>query len=439
METVPPRSGSANVLAGKAAAAVNADEVVRLTRELVRIPSVYRPDDPAGNETAVAAYLAGHLSRLGLRVSVHEAAPGRPNVVADWTSGRRGRGLILEGHTDVVTEGDRSAWSHPPFDAEVSGGRIYGRGAADMKGGLAAAACALDAVRRAAPDLPGRVRIAAVADEEGMMLGIKSFIRDGHAQGFDGAIVCEPEENEICLRQKGAMRVLVSFTGKMAHGAMPYAGVNPIPAAARFVTLLAEEDRRQQEGHERDPHLGLPHITPTTIRAPAHGEPQFNVMAGEARVTVDVRTIPGQNHADLHRAICELANAAQADDPCVRVTVELVEDRPWTETPPWDPLVRAIERAFLESMGREPRYGGVPGSTDGTFLHAWARIPVVTIGPGNRQIPHQADEYVEVGELVEAARLYAAAIVYFLGEEAAPNGARRCWRGDAAEEEGHDS
>lgn len=440
MEAVPPLSGTANVLAGKAAAAaVDADEVVRLTRELVRIPSVYRPDDPAGNETAVAAYLAGHLSRLGLRVSVHEAAPGRPNVVADWTSGRRGRGLILEGHTDVVTEGDRSAWSHPPFDAEISGGRIYGRGTADMKGGLAAAVCALDAVRRAVPDLPGRVRIAAVADEEGMMLGIKSFIRGGHAQGFDGAIVCEPEENEICLRQKGAMRVLVSFTGKMAHGAMPYAGVNPIPAVARFVTLLAEEDRRQQEGCERDPHLGLPHITPTTIRAPAHGDPQFNVMAGEARVTVDVRTIPGQDHASLYRAICDLANAAPAGDSRVRVTAELVEDRPWTETPPRDALVQAIERAFLESLGREPRYGGVPGSTDGTFLHAWARIPVVTVGPGNRQIPHQVDECVEVGELVEAARLYAAAIVYFLGEEAALNGTRGCWRGDAAEEEGHDS
>ncbi len=403
-------------LAGLAAAAVNADQVVALTRDLVRIPSVYRPGDPEGNEAAAAGFLAAYLRDLGLVVSVYEAAPGRPNVIADWSSGRPGRGLILEGHTDVVTEGDRGAWSHPPFDAQVTGGRVYGRGAADMKGGLAAAICALDAVRRAAPDLPGRVRIAAVSDEEGMMLGIKSFIRAGHAQGFDGAIVCEPEENEICLHQKGAMRVLATFRGRMAHGAMPYAGVNPIPVAARFVAELVEEDRRLQERLGRHEFLGLPHITPTTIRAPAHGEPQSNVMAGEGQITVDLRTIPGQDHAELYRGLECLAARAQEADPRVHVALELTVDRPWTETPPDAPIVRAVVAAFDTVLRRPPRYGGVPGTTDGTYLHAWARIPIVTIGPGGRQIPHQADEYVEIDALVDAARLYAAAIVHFLGE-----------------------
>lgn len=404
------------MLAGRAAAAVVADDVVRLTRDLVRIPSVYRPGDPAGTEAAVASFVADDLRGRGLAVSIHIAAPGRPNVMADWDSGRPGRGLILEGHTDVVTEGDHGAWRHAPFDAVVENGRIYGRGACDMKGGLAAAIIALDAVRGAAPDLSGRVRIAAVVDEEAMMLGIKAFINEGHAQGFDAALVCEPEENEICLHQKGAMRVLATFRGKMSHGAMPYAGVNPIPWAARFVLGLGEEEARQQQRHGAHRFLGLPWITPTTIRAPVHGEPQFNVMAGEAQTTVDIRTIPGQDHAAIMAALQAHAARMQELDPRVEMTLDLVEDRPWTETPPDAPIVRAIERACRTALGREPRYGGVPGSTDGTFLHAWAGIPIVTVGPGNREIPHRADEYVEIGELIEATRLYAASIVYFLGE-----------------------
>jgi succinyl-diaminopimelate desuccinylase len=412
--------GRLDALARQAAGAVDADEVVRLTRALVRIPSVYRPGDPSCSESAVAAFLEEYLRRIGLVVSVHDAAPGRPNVVADRESGRPGRGLILEGHTDVVTEGDHAAWSHPPFEAVVADGRIYGRGAADMKGGLAAAVCALDAVRRAAPDLPGRVRIAALADEEGMMMGVKAFVRGGFAQGFDAAIICEPEENEICLHQKGAVRVLATFQGKMAHGAMPYAGINPIPWAARFVMGLEEEDRRQQERHGRHPFLGLPHLIPTTVRAPVHGEPQFNVMAGEAQVTIDVRTIPGQDHGEILAALEGVAAQVRESDPDARIVLEVVEDRPWTDTPADDPVVRAVERAYKAALGGEPRYGGVPGSTDGTFLRAWAGLPIVTIGPGGREIPHQADEYVEISELVDAARLYAAAIAYFLGEAGVP-------------------
>ncbi|MDR7523543.1 MAG: M20 family metallopeptidase, partial [Armatimonadota bacterium] len=368
MEPVIRGGGDLEDLARRAARSVDGEAVVQLTRALVQIPSVYRPEDPSANESAVAAYLAGHLRGLGLAVSVFEAAPGRPNVVADWTSGRPGRGLILEGHTDVVTEGDHRAWSHPPFAAEVAAGRLYGRGAADMKGGLAAAVCALDAVGRAAPDLPGRVRIAAVADEEGMMLGIKAFIRGGWADGYDAAIVCEPEENEICLHQKGAMRVLATFRGKMAHGAMPYAGVNPIPWAARFVTALVEEDHRQQERWGRHPYLGSPHMTPTTLRAPVFGEPQFNVMAGEAQVTVDVRTIPGQDHAEILSALEAIAGRLREADPRAQVSLQVVDDRPWTETPRTDPIVRAMERACRAALDRAPRYGGVPGSTDGTFL-----------------------------------------------------------------------
>jgi succinyl-diaminopimelate desuccinylase len=153
-------------VAREAAAAVDASEVVRLARELVRIDSVYRPES-GGYETACARFLAGYSAERGFRVTYEEAAPGRPNVIADLDGASAGPMLILEGHTGVVTEGDRAAWTHDPFGGEISEGRLYGRGACDLKGGLAAAICAAVAVGAAAPDLPGRSRLAMVADEEG--------------------------------------------------------------------------------------------------------------------------------------------------------------------------------------------------------------------------------------------------------------------------------
>ncbi len=397
--------------ARQAAAAVDAEEVVSLAQRLVRIPSVVRPGQGEG---AVAAFLAEELDRRGFAVRWQEVAPGRPNVVADWDTGGPGFGLILEGHTDVVTEGDRAAWSCDPFGGEVRGGRLYGRGACDMKGGLAAAVVAVSAVRGLSRGLRGRVRLAALVDEEGMMEGVKAFVRAGYAEGFSGAIVCEPEENEICLVQKGALRVLATFRGRQAHGAMPYAGCNPIPAAARFVLALQDLQEAEQRRCAPHPQLGLPWVTPTTLRAPVHGDAQFNVMAGEAQVTVDVRTVPGQDHGALHQALQTLATRAADPDQGVEAHTELVEDRPWTQTPPDAPVVRAVEQAVQLVTGRPPRYGGVPGATDGTFLWAWAGLPVVVMGPGKREVPHQVDEYVDVAELVEAARVYAAAVVYAL-------------------------
>ena len=118
---------------------IDADEVVELTRDLVRIPSVYRPGDPAGTEAQVAAFVEGWLRREGFAIEVQTVVPGRPNVIG-WLGEKRPgrRSLLLEGHTDVVTEGDPAEWLHPPFSADLVDGRIYGRGTADMKSGLAA-------------------------------------------------------------------------------------------------------------------------------------------------------------------------------------------------------------------------------------------------------------------------------------------------------------
>ena len=409
-------------LAAAAAAAVDAEALVQRTRTLVRIRSVF-DEARGGNETAAAMAVAAELQALGLSVHIDEAAPGRPNVVADWVGGgfepERDRTLMFEGHTDVVTEGDRSAWTHDPFGAELtfdaSGQtRLYGRGSADMKAGVAAAIAAVEALQRAAPNLPGRVRLGIVVDEEGLMTGIKHFIAQGYADGVDGAIICEPEENELCLFQKGAMRVHVHVRGVMAHGAMPYAGVNPIVGLQRFLAAVAGLQASEQGRLGAHPYLGLPWLTPTIVRAPVVGEAQLNVMPERAYAALDIRTIPGQDHGTLYQQLRAAADGIEADTAGLSIELDFFESRPWTATDTNDPLVQALETGYPAVLGCEPRYGGVPGATDGTFLHA-AGVPIVTVGPGDRTIPHQIDEFVCLEEAVAAARLYAAAAVrYFM-------------------------
>ncbi|HEX7040427.1 MAG TPA: M20/M25/M40 family metallo-hydrolase, partial [Trueperaceae bacterium] len=160
--------------------------------------------------------------------------------------------------------------------------------------------------------------------------------------------------------------------------------------------------------------LGLPWITPTILMAPAKGEAQLNVMPDEAYLALDVRTVPGQDHDALEEEIRSVARGLEAATPRLRFAVERFESRPWTSTDPHDPLVAAVEAVYEPVLGTPPRYGGVPGATDGTFLWAWKGVPIVTIGPGDRTIPHQVNEFVRLPDVVAAARLYAAASVAYL-------------------------
>jgi succinyl-diaminopimelate desuccinylase len=391
-------------------------EVVELTQALVRIPSVFRPGEPGADERRAAEAVCAWLRGEGFAVEVQEVAPGRPNVLG-WLDGTSpGPTLCLEGHTDVVTEGDPAAWRHPPWSGALEDGRVYGRGAADMKGGLAAAMVAAAAVRRSGVAFRGRLLVAALVDEEGGMAGARHFVRTPLGRGLSAAIVCEPEQNEICLEQKGVFWARVAVEGRMAHGAMPYAGVNPVAVAGEILAALPRLERRLQRSVRRSRFLGVPYVTPTMARAPVGHVAQNNVIPGRAELTLDVRLTPGIEPGAVLEALRELAGAAERRHPGARVAVEPVElPRPATRVGRDEPLVQALAWAVRRVSGRRPVFGGVPGSTDGTILRSELGIPIVTCGPGSRSIPHQVDEHVEVAALGEAAACYAVAALRFLG------------------------
>ncbi len=389
--------------------AIDHDALVEFTRQLVRIPSVY---DPARglNEEPAAELVIEQMRAFGWQPEVDVVAPGRPNVIATVDGGQPGPTLMFEGHLDVVTEGDPGEWSHDPFGAELEAGRIWGRGAADMKSGVAAMLFATDELRRRGP-FPGRVVVGALVDEEGMMLGAKDFVARGRGQGIDAAICCEPEGGEVCNVAKGALRVRIALTGKMAHGAMPFQGRNPNRAAAAVLDALTGLEASLQDLHGEHPHLGLVWITPTVLRA---GEPaQMNVMPTEASIWVDVRTLPSVDHDALVAELRAVAGAA-ASVHGVAAAVDVIDDRPPVATPEDAPLVRALLDAHAAAGGSPARLGGVPGATDGTVLTSRGGIPTVVYGPGGKWIAHQADEFVEVADLVAHAEIYVDAAQRFL-------------------------
>ncbi|GAB3411615.1 M20 family metallopeptidase [Flindersiella endophytica] len=387
--------------------------VVAFTRELVRVRSVHEPETGSA-EAPAAALVEAKMREFGWSPVLTEVAPGRPNVVAVLEGeGGPGPTLLFEGHTDVVTEGDAADWTVPPYEGRVAGGRLYGRGAADMKSGLAAVIFAARAVQLAGP-FRGRIVVAALADEEGMMLGAKAFAADPLAAEIDGAIIAEPEAGEICAVAKGSLRLRIDLHGTMAHGAMPEQGRNPIVATGR---ILAGLDRLQAElraAHGRHPHLGQVHLTPTVLRA--GDTDQLNVIPAHCLLGVDVRTVPGVDHTELTARVAGLAERAGAEVG-VRTAVSVIDDRPAVDTPADHPVIAALAEAHLHVTGQPPVFGGVPGATDGTILTRDAGIPTVVYGPGGKWIAHQADEYVEIDEIVSCTRVFAQAARIFLGQE----------------------
>jgi len=413
----------------KVITAIDADELISLTANLVRINSVWDPANGT-SEQAAADYVAHWAENQGFDYQQDEVAPGRPNVIVTWAADPGERTLMFEGHTDVVTPGDLSVWHYDPFGAQIVDRRMYGRGTNDTKGNLAAMLIAMAALKRSGIKLAGNIIGGVLCDEEDQMLGVRDFIDRGHADRVTGAVICEPQDGLICTTQKGALRAQFTIFGRMSHGAMPLAGLNTAPAVARIISRLHDLEVNAVKNPGQDENLGWPSFTPTVVQAPASGARQLNVMPGEARVLVDIRTIPGQSHPAIIDDLSALAIQIEQEvrkgyqeydqllglvrNHDLKVELEILTDRPCTLTDIDDPVVQAADWATRQMSNREPTYAGVPGATDGTFLWALKNIPIVTMGAGDRQVPHQVDEWVDLDQLVETAKIYALTALHYL-------------------------
>jgi acetylornithine deacetylase/succinyl-diaminopimelate desuccinylase len=382
--------------------AVDADEVLRFARTLVAAPS----ENPGGTEDEAAAVAGEILASIGAAPETIRSPEGRPNVLASLGSGDR-PALAWNGHLDVVPAGALERWEHPPYAAAVAGGRLIGRGAADMKGPIASALAAAAAVSRAGVSLAGTLRLHLVADEEHAGVHGTPLLFERGLLDQDACVVGEPSELRLGLAERGGAFVRAVARGRGAHGSTPQLGVNAIASIARLIPRLPEvlPDREH-------PLVGRPTVNPAVVA----GGTARNVVPDRCELDVDRRTIPGEDSpAEVLEAFVRLGDAIAAEHPEVDLAFHLVDWVEAAETDPRTPIAAVCRSAVREETGSMPPDVGFTGITDARCYINDAEIPTVILGPGSLTVAHTANESVAVDELVAAARIYARIFVGFLG------------------------
>jgi succinyl-diaminopimelate desuccinylase len=366
-------------------------DVVALTRRLVRAAS----ENPPGAEAAAVAVLVEQAQRCGLPVTTQRVADDRVNVVVRLPGGGAAPALVYCGHLDTVPAG-ASGWTADPFGGEVRDGHVWGRGAVDMKGGLAAMLASLAALRDAR--LPGDLVLAAVVGEEVDCAGSRHLDGTDALDGAGWLVVGEPTGLDLVVAHKGAIRVEVVVRGRAAHGAHPDRGANAVVAMARLIAGLAVF------GPDAPTHplLGAPTASVNTV----HGGTAINVVPEGCRAVIDIRTVPG---VDVDAV---LATVDEAADPVrgggIGVDVELMHVRDPVGTAPDHPLVIAAQRVATDTLGGPRPVRGAAFYSDASVLAPPRDLPTLLFGPGAEELMHQPDERVAVADLHRATRFLTA-------------------------------
>lgn len=388
--------------------------VVSLLREMVKIPSVnpntiLAPKLPVeeNNEQKIAEFLSEEMKKMGLEVRMLQAEKYRPNVIGKLKGEGDGPSLLFNGHIDTVpVEG----MERDPFDAEIINGKLYGRGAADMKGGVASMIMAANAIVEANIGLRGDLIIAAVADEEDCgKLGTQFTLERGVKA--EAVIVTEPTKLQIAVAHKGLNFFEILTYGKSAHGSDPTKGINAIEKMAKIILALKRElpKRWITKKHEL---LGGPTINIGSIE----GGIQPNAVPGLCKISVDRRLIPSETIEESFREIEEILEGLKKDDRelSYEIKPEMRAYKSPLLTSPDERIVTVLREETKYLTGTDPSYTGVPYGTDGPYYREKG-IPTVICGPGDVSLGHSSKEYVEVEQILFAAKLYALAALSYCG------------------------
>jgi acetylornithine deacetylase len=361
-----------------------------------RNPSLV-PDAPG--EGRVAHFLGEILDRWGFDVQLVEVTPGRPNLIA--TAGRKtspsSPTLMLNGHLDVVgTHG----MDHPPFLPTITSGKLYGRGSADMKGGIAAMCVAAHEAVKVGID--GQVIIAAVIDEEYDSLGTKSLIQSGIKA--DAAIVTEPTRLAICPAHRGFVWAKATISGRAAHGSRYDIGIDAIMHAACF---LAELDKLHQDSIATKTHqlLGKASLHASTIQ----GGTELSTYPSTCTVHLERRTLPGETQETFLEELSQAREAARQIYPELQADFTVIGAQNPSDVSPDTDIVRTLQHA-LTSTGLPAPIEGMTAWTDAALLNE-AGIPAICFGPGDITLAHSATEYVPTEEIEQAARVLQQVIL----------------------------
>ncbi len=383
-----------------------ADRVTQLLSQLVSIDSVNLDMPGAVNgEKRHSDFVASLGREMGLEVSQTDVLPGRPNVLLELIQPDASRTFLFDVHLDTVPLGGARAG----LDPIVEDGRLYGRGACDTKGSMAAALLALERLVAHPPAAGCGVALLGTVDEEYLKRGVDFALDAGLTA--DAALVGEPTNLQPVTAHKGVVRWEIVTRGRTAHTSRPDRGVNAIYAMTQVIAVLRE---RFEIGGLVGPHplCGESTLTVSTIR----GGVQVNIVPDECRIEVDRRTLPGEGGARFFEAVQSELRELMQREPWIDVECLdpfLVEDG--VDTAPNAPLVRHVQAA-CQQLGLPNALGGVPYGTDGAAL-APAGIETVILGPGSIEQAHSPVEWVELKQVEQCAALYEDVVRKFAASE----------------------
>ncbi len=375
------------------AATIDPDGCVTLLQSLVRT----RSTNPPAREIALAELVRDRLARAGLSCELLPFEQHRANLVARVRGDGSAPGLIFSAHFDTVPEGEMP-WDYPPYGGEVHDGRLYGRGAADMKSGMASMMAAAEAVAASGVPLKGDLILAFTSGETSNCIGAKLLTEGPHLHGAGAFLVSEPTGLNVGIAEKTALWLRAVARGRTSHGSQPHAGDNAIHKLVAFLARLPGYDFAQPP----HPLLGLPSIQIGKIR----GGVNINVTPDYAEAELDIRLMPEQ---DADAVTASLQHFAGID-----ISFERIDLKPAVVTPAGHPFVAVCRDACEAVLGHRPEPIGLSYFSDGAIICPALGLPMVIIGPGETEMTHQHNENCEVEKLVQGARIFARIALQYL-------------------------
>lgn len=372
---------------------MNKEERIKHLQEVIQIQS------ENDNEIEVAKYYQNLLKEYGIDSQLVEYSPTRSNLIAEIKGEEPGKVLIFNGHMDVVDAGDHSGWTHPPFEAVIEDGKMYGRGTTDMKAGLTALVLAMIELKESGALKKGILRLVATIGEEIGMLGSKQVTDEGYIDDADGIIIGEPKvgDGQVVTAHKGSVQYEIISRGQAAHSSIPEKGINSIQQLVDFIQITNKKFDEAASVAENE-KLGRMLNVYTVI----NGGDQINSVPATTKLKGNGRTIPEVDNEvflDIINSTIEEMNERIEG----RLELNLMQNNPAVESDFDTDLVQSIRN--ISKMLIEPV--GMAGATDASnFGRVDKRFDLAIYGPGEMTMAHAVDEYVEVDDYLQFIEFY---------------------------------
>ncbi len=381
---------------------IKEEEITNLAQELIKIPS----DETAG-EKEVCEYLKNVLKSLGMKVWLQEVLPNRPNIIAEVVGDKVGKSLMFNGHIDTVPIGNIEKWSVDPYSAIIKNGKLFGRGATDMKGSIASMIIAIKFIMNNLETFNGKIIFTGVMAEETTGLGTQKIVEENIKA--DMAIVGEPSDEKIYRAHKGTMWFNLFTYGKLEHSSESNSESNN--AIMNMMKLITEINEIGKELETIENNLvGHPSINIGLIE----GGTKQNMIADSCKISIDRRTLPEEKPDDILDKLRMRFNELRSVDDRLRFNLEIDTIREAVEVAESEQIVQEVKNAVNKIVNKVPTISGMKATTDMSILVNQGNIPAVIYGPGFIKQAHTIDEFVEVKRLVESSQVYAKLLLNIL-------------------------